>query len=64
MHPPKARRKTEGGGPAITEFSVTLDAETYTDTTTVSGNSYKYRIANVKNNGVDLISNFEIIAIP
>ena len=51
------RRKTYEGGPTITEFSVTLDAETYTDATTVSGTTYIYRIANVKNNNEDVISN-------
>ena len=58
------RRKTHEGGPTITEFSVTLDAETYTDTTTVSGTTYIYRIANVKNNGVDVISNYQYITVP
>ncbi len=58
------RRKTHEGGPTITEFSVTLDAETYTDTTTVSGTTYIYRIANVKNNDVDVISNYQYITVP
>ena len=58
------RRKTHEGGPTITEFSVTLDAETYTDTTTVSSTTYIYRIANVKNNGVDVISNYQYITVP
>ena len=63
------RRKTHENGSTITEFSVTLDAETYTDTTTVSGTTYIYPIANVKNPNadnisVDVISNFQYITVP
>ena len=59
------RRKIHEGGPtSLVEFPVTLDAETYTDTTTVSGNTYLYRIANIKNNTEDVISNVQYITVP
>jgi len=57
------RRKTQGSG-AIVEFPTTLNDETYTDTSTTSGDTYIYRIVTVKKNGVKITSNFAKITIP